>query len=225
MWTRHSVGPYSPTDFSFTGKTRLLLSDVDFWAVALVLSLSLTGAAMVYWQHDPDGSKLLGFARILVAGASAVLSLAILIQFGDSNPTVVPAPVDWLAISTLVLSSAAIASSLPPPRYWLTIGASFGGMLFVNIMLFMAWLHAGTELFAVKASAILLTTIWAFLLGHFLQTDEYRRPAERIFKRDWLAFLTRSATVGSGPIRCRHCQQPNHPAAQDCNSCGLPARH
>ena len=45
MWARYGVGEYTPTDFSFTHKNRLLFSDVDFWVAALALSLSLTGAA------------------------------------------------------------------------------------------------------------------------------------------------------------------------------------
>lgn len=224
-WTRHIVGPYSPTDFSFTGKTRLLLSDGDFWVMALALLLSFAGAALVYSQHDPDGSKLQIYARVLIAGAAMVLSLAMLIQFGGSNPTDVPASFDWLAISTFILGVAAIASSLKPPRYWLTIGAFLGGMLFLIVLLFMVWLHAGIVLVAAKTSTIVLTAIWALLLGYRLQAAEFRRPAGLTLKRDWLAYLTKSQTVGSGPIRCRHCQQPNHPAAQDCNSCGLPVRH
>ena len=39
-------GAYSPTDFSFTAKTRLLLVDrIGFWAASLALSLSMTGFA------------------------------------------------------------------------------------------------------------------------------------------------------------------------------------
>lgn len=54
-WEKVAVGRYTPTDFSFTAKTRLLLSRLDFWALAVVLSLTMTGAAQLYsWQWDED---------------------------------------------------------------------------------------------------------------------------------------------------------------------------
>ena len=49
-WTRQAVGRYSPVDFSFSGKTRLLLSNAGFWTAVSALSLSMTGAGRVVSQ-------------------------------------------------------------------------------------------------------------------------------------------------------------------------------
>ncbi len=50
-WINAAVGQFEPADFSFVGKTRLLLLDLSFWTPALVISLSMTGAALTASQH------------------------------------------------------------------------------------------------------------------------------------------------------------------------------
>ena len=47
MWTRVAVGDFSPTDFSFAGKTFALLSNLSFWLTVLSLSLSITAISLV----------------------------------------------------------------------------------------------------------------------------------------------------------------------------------
>ena len=47
-WSRVAVGAYSPTDFSFAGKTFALLSNMSFWLTALSLSLSMTVISLVF---------------------------------------------------------------------------------------------------------------------------------------------------------------------------------
>ena len=224
-WTRYAVGPISPLDFSFIGKTRLLISDVDFWVVALALALSMASVALIYAQHDPEGSKLLAATRILISGTSVVLSLAMLIQFGDSIASDVPSSFDRLAASAFTLGGAAVVSSLLPPRYWIKAGASYGGMIALVVLLFMLWLHVGLELGLAIPSTVVLTALGALTLGHHLRTAEYRsmsasagsNPVDR-----WVARFSRRRTVESGPVLCRHCQRPNNPLAQDCHTCGLP---
>ena len=56
-WERVAVGGYSPTDFSFTAKTRLLLSRLDFWAVSVALSFSMICAALIYAERDAEDSR------------------------------------------------------------------------------------------------------------------------------------------------------------------------
>ena len=58
VWTRHAVGRYSPVDFSFSGKTDLLLSNGGFWAAALALSLSITGMALVVSRYRREDLPL-----------------------------------------------------------------------------------------------------------------------------------------------------------------------
>ncbi len=77
-WTRYAVGDYAPTDFSFTAKTRLLLSKFEFWMVAVALSLSMTGAALIYSQHDAEDSRPLPIARLAVfVLLAAIVSLVV----------------------------------------------------------------------------------------------------------------------------------------------------
>ena len=45
-WTNVAVGEFEPTDFSFVGKTRLLLSDLKFWTAALALCVSMTAVGL-----------------------------------------------------------------------------------------------------------------------------------------------------------------------------------
>ena len=46
-WSRVAVGDYSPTDFSFAGKTFALLSSFSFWVTTLCLSFSMTVISVV----------------------------------------------------------------------------------------------------------------------------------------------------------------------------------
>ncbi len=217
-WTRYGVGDYTPMDFSFSGKTRLLLSDVDFWIVALALSLSLTGAALIYSQYGAEGSKLLAFTRITISATSVVASAAMLFLFGDSIAGDVPDSFNRLPVPAFILGALAVASSLLRPRYWLKVGASFGGMIALIVLLFMLWLHLGITLGLAMASAVVLTALGAFLLGHHVKTAEYRNWSVSAYS----ARFTRRQTVDSGQFLCRRCQRPNNPLARDCNSCGLP---
>ena len=71
VWTRYAVGPYLPVDFSFGNKTRLLLSDGWFWAMALALSLAMTGFALNSSQYQRRDLPMLA--------ASAMGALTLLI--------------------------------------------------------------------------------------------------------------------------------------------------
>ena len=74
VWTRQAVGAYSPVNFSFFGKTGLLLSNGGFWTAALALSLSMTGVALVVSQFRRRDLLLLA-----AVAAVAVLALALFI--------------------------------------------------------------------------------------------------------------------------------------------------
>ena len=83
VWTMYAVGRYSPVDFSLFGKTALLISNGDFWAVALALSLSMTGLALV---AKPSGESAL--QRVLGWGSGIIALLAsgaMLLVFGGSD--------------------------------------------------------------------------------------------------------------------------------------------
>ncbi len=59
-WTPYAVGRYTPTDFTFLGKTGLLLPNISFWAAVLALSMSMTAAGLIFLQNS------LGMRRVLL---------------------------------------------------------------------------------------------------------------------------------------------------------------
>ena len=224
-WTRYGVGEYTPSDFSFTYKNQLLFSDVDFWVAALALSLSLTGAALVFSYHNPEASSLFAFTRCLISSAAAVISVALLLLFGDSIASDVPESFDRLTLPVFILGGLALVSSLLPPRYWLAGIVPFGGMVALIVLLFMFWLHAAIALGTAMFLAIALTLLMAFVLGYYLQLARYKRLSVSPYTNRWLKRFARRRTSRSGLVLCRHCQRPNNPLVVDCHTCGLPIRH
>ncbi len=81
QWMPYAVGPYTPTDFSFLHKTRLLLTNPSFWAVALVLSLSITGAGLILSQYQPKDYSLSIASVVLGLGMILGLGLPYLLGF------------------------------------------------------------------------------------------------------------------------------------------------
>ena len=77
-WERFAVGRYSPTNFSFAAKTRLLLSRLDFWALAVALSLSMTGAAQLYSRQWGEDRHPPAIGRRIVMALLAVLAAAVI---------------------------------------------------------------------------------------------------------------------------------------------------
>ncbi len=65
-WMGYAVGPYTPNDYSFIGKTRGLISSGFFWATALVVSLSIAGFALILLQYERRELWFL-FGGLLVA--------------------------------------------------------------------------------------------------------------------------------------------------------------
>lgn len=83
-WTPYAVGPYAPTDFSFSGKTGQLLSNAGFLAGMLALALVMTGAALVASQYRMrDVPLLLG---VVLAAVAVLVGLpAALVLTGNEN--------------------------------------------------------------------------------------------------------------------------------------------
>ena len=51
-WVRRAVGGYTPTDFSFANKLRVLLSFSSSWALPLALALTFTGIGLTISQSN-----------------------------------------------------------------------------------------------------------------------------------------------------------------------------
>ena len=65
-WSRVAVGDYSPTDFSFAGKTVVALSNLRLWVTTICLSLSMTAVSIVFALYRGEKSSL-GIAATLAA--------------------------------------------------------------------------------------------------------------------------------------------------------------
>ncbi len=94
QWSRVAVDDYSPTDFSFAGKTFVLLTNLRIWLTALCLSLSMTAISLVLAQYRKEATALgigvtlaifasligfpyvLGLLELRVESAAVVLLLA-----------------------------------------------------------------------------------------------------------------------------------------------------
>ena len=50
-WTRVPIARYTPTDFSFWAKTRMLTRDFGFWITVLTVAAAMTGASLVMFQY------------------------------------------------------------------------------------------------------------------------------------------------------------------------------
>ena len=85
-WTPVAVGRLKPTDFSYQAKTRLLFSDLGFWAASLGLSLAMTGMALIASQHRREYllqsvfvGPFIGIAVIVVAWAPSILLILLIV--------------------------------------------------------------------------------------------------------------------------------------------------
>ena len=63
-WSRVVVGDYSPTDFSLSGKSLALLSNLSVWVTAFALSVSMTVTSQVLSRYRRENVRL-GFAVTL----------------------------------------------------------------------------------------------------------------------------------------------------------------
>ena len=98
-WSRVGVGRYAPTDFSFPGKTRLMLSDKVFWATALALTLSITAIALILARYR---------RRDLPLGVSVALTI-LLVSVG--GPPILISTIAWLLIGSLSLGLLLIVAA------------------------------------------------------------------------------------------------------------------
>ena len=78
-WERFAVGGYSPTNFSFTAKTRFLLSRLDFWALAVTLPLAMAGTALIFPGIDANGPEHGTPRRRRVVGLLAIVAAVVVL--------------------------------------------------------------------------------------------------------------------------------------------------
>ena len=103
-WHRVAVGPYSPTDFSFSAKTRALMESA--WLVGwIALALSLSALAVSAAASEYDKRGLVGVILLLAALGS--LGLAGLITDYPLLIVAASTPVSLAATIAAVVSAAA----------------------------------------------------------------------------------------------------------------------
>ena len=175
-WLRYAVGPYSPTDFSFPGKTRVLLSSAGFWATSLVLSLSVVGIALIFLEYERPELSFLTFG-LAMGTLSFLASGALFVIFGDTDPlgySKSSIPLVLLAIPAYILVIMVLANLGQYSRYWRPVVATLMGMNALVFLLFMLWLNSGISLLLAKVSAVALLALTAFVLSRYVKRRESR---------------------------------------------------
>ncbi len=132
-WTPYAVGKYTPTDFTFLRKTRLLLTNPSFLALVLGLALSITGAALVLSQRQREdhslymGSLFLGLGMLLGLGGLAIAAWVLAYILNESLTAIL------LGFSTSpesVFETAAIVSAIVAGAFFfltpIAAGVAFG---------------------------------------------------------------------------------------------------
>ena len=86
-WVGVPVGRYTPTDFTFWTKTRLLTLNLGFWITALTISVSMTAASLILSQYRVMRLLLITLAALavcvaMVIGIVALVALVSLFSSG-----------------------------------------------------------------------------------------------------------------------------------------------
>ena len=157
QWKRSALGHYSPSDFSFGGKTRLLLSRSDFWATITLLSISMTGAALIFFQLPAGDWRPRAFAPPCVMAvyglwATAMISGLLL------NPSGVVAVVLYGLILLVLGLAGSIVIRAPDrveERQWsaVSIGA-LAVMASLHMLAFFGTTFADNHLYAVRVTIV-----------------------------------------------------------------------
>ena len=133
QWQRAAVGPYTPTDFSFTGKSMRLLFNLPFWLASIALTLSMLGLSLFFSQLNRRRLRicLWTFVSTLI-GASALLFLSI--RF-DQVPYFLPyVSLFFVAFAVILIILAVILTALKPSTaVSRSITAAFLGVLCLGL--------------------------------------------------------------------------------------------
>ncbi len=125
-WDSFALGPYLPPDFSFAGKSRLLLSRYEFWAAILLLSISSVGTALVFSQNPAEDWRPRVFPSRRVMVAFGLWAAAVFVGLVLAPETVGVAGMYGLLLITLGLLCLT-AVGIPPQdreRQWTGISIS-----------------------------------------------------------------------------------------------------
>ncbi len=171
-WTPTTVGRYKPSDFSFSTKTRLLLSNVGIWLASLVLSLSMIGLSLLLARSTISDWNGCGAFALTIT--SLLLSAIFMLNSGGTHdryihvdfPNFLPAIAGAIAFVT---ATGSFIFSMEHPRLSPVIFAGFVGMNILVFLAFMIWIHLGVTFGTAQVSSIVLTGLAAFLLAGYLR--------------------------------------------------------
>ena len=172
-WTRYAVGPYSPADFSFSGKTGLLLSNGGFWATTLALSLSATGLALVLSRYR-RGDLFPMLAAVALTGLVLFSGVPMLIGALGHSPRMELVFLVALVFSPLVtpaITRGVVALGLMPMDGWLERGLGSGlalSCLLASGALLSTFGSADPEEFGNVSATQTVLAVPAFVLGMWL---------------------------------------------------------
>ena len=111
VWTPYAVGRYSPVDFSFSGKTSVLLSNGVFWMAAIALSLSMCGIALVASQYRRSDTPLLAYALAALALMVGVPTLLVVTGLDSMLEDILNVAIGSAALLIVTLIGSAVVIS------------------------------------------------------------------------------------------------------------------
>ena len=113
QWQPAAVGPYTPTDFSFAGKSMRLLFNLPFWLASFALTLSMLGLSLFFSQLSKRRLRicLWTFVSTLI-GASALLFLGI--RFNQSLYSLTNVVLLFVASVVILIVLAVMLTALKP---------------------------------------------------------------------------------------------------------------
>lgn len=171
QWQRASVGPYTPTDFSFASKSTRLLFNLPFWLASIALTLSMLGLSLFFSQLSERRTRI--SLRIFIStliGASILIFLAI--QLNGQFPYfslfvvlfLVASPV-ILVIVAMILTGTEPSSALSRLITAALLGVPCLGLAVGAIVLFSL---TGGSLIAVSLLAVIASLVVYVLVGLML---------------------------------------------------------
>ncbi len=145
-WSRVALGYYSPTDFSFAGKTGVLLSNLRLWAIAISLSTAFTATSLVSAQYRRENAGL----GVAVSLATMLLFACIPYVLSELGLNEALFSLIWVLMGTTFL----LAMYLPYARKGIRTAKHFA-----LAMAFICVISSGSLLATFDASDFLFLTI------------------------------------------------------------------
>ncbi len=250
-WIATAVGRFEPTDFSYQAKTRLLLSDLGFWAASLGLSLAMTGAALTVSQHRREDllrslpvAALIGIG-VLVLVSAITIPLSLLVSIlSQSNPAAV-----GVALLAIPLGAGFVIGSLARrSEFWNLAVIGIGVLAIVAAVPLIAYfggsddsvandLVAGYPLYGILTLLIALTSLVFsrhLLLKHWIVTAGALAVSTSLVVLMFMFWLhlgighapTKISAIvlcsGAAIILWRHVSRITHVERPQCPTCGKP---